>query len=71
MSTQENTLDDLVKAGYEHGFVTEVESETLPPGLDEETIRFISAKKNEPQWMLEYRLKAYRYWLTMDEPEWA
>ena len=71
MSTQQDTLDDLVKAGYEHGFVSDVESETLPPGLDEDTIRFISAKKNEPEWMLEYRLKAYRHWLTMDEPDWA
>ena len=71
MSTQQDTLDDLVKAGYEHGFVSDVESETLPPGLDEDTIRFISAKKNEPEWMLEYRLKAYRHWLTMEEPDWA
>ncbi|HHH13053.1 MAG TPA: Fe-S cluster assembly protein SufB, partial [Thiolapillus brandeum] len=70
MSTQRE-LDDLVKAGYEHGFVTEVESETLPPGLNEDTIRFISAKKNEPEWMLEYRLKAYRHWLTLEEPDWA
>ena len=71
MSTQQDTLDDLVKAGYEHGFVSDVESETLPPGLDEDTVRFISAKKNEPEWMLEYRLKAYRHWLTMEKPDWA
>ncbi len=70
MSTQRE-LDDLVKAGYEAGFVTEVESDTLPPGLNEDTIRFISAKKKEPEWMLEYRLKAYRHWLTMEEPDWA
>ncbi len=71
MSTQQDTLDDLVKAGYEYGFVTDVESETLPPGLNEEIIRAISARKNEPEWMLEYRLKAYRHWLTMEEPDWA
>ncbi len=70
MSTQRE-LDDLVKAGYEHGFVTQVESDTLPPGLNEDTIRFLSAKKKEPEWMLEYRLKAYRHWLTMEEPDWA
>ncbi len=70
MSTQRE-LDDLVKAGYEAGFVTEVESDTLPPGLNEDTIRFISEKKNEPEWMLEYRLKAYRHWLTLEEPDWA
>ena len=70
MSTQRE-LDNLVKAGYEAGFVTEVESDTLPPGLNEDTIRFISEKKNEPEWMLEYRLKAYRHWLTLEEPDWA
>ena len=56
---------------YKWGFVTDIESETLPPGLDEDTIRGISARKHEPEWLLEWRLKAYRHWLTMDEPEWA
>src|SRR5690606_2411089 len=57
--------------GYPHGIVTDIESDTLPPGLDEETIRFISAKKNEPQFMLDWRLRALERWLTMREPHWA
>ncbi|NIA67226.1 Fe-S cluster assembly protein SufB [Pelagibius litoralis] len=56
---------------YKYGFVTDIESETAPKGLSEDTVRFISAKKNEPEWLLELRLKAYRHWLTMPEPEWA
>ena len=56
---------------YEAGFVTDIESEKAPKGLNEDTIRFISAKKNEPEWMLDYRLKAFRHWLTMPEPKWA
>jgi Fe-S cluster assembly protein SufB len=56
---------------YKYGFVTDIESEKAPKGLSEDTIRFISAKKNEPQWMLEWRLDAYRRWLTMREPHWA
>lgn len=71
MNAEQDTVDDLVKAGYEHGFVSNVESETLPPGLNEDTIRFISKKKNEPGWMLDYRLKAYHHWLQMEEPDWA
>ncbi|MGB6033805.1 MAG: Fe-S cluster assembly protein SufB, partial [Bacteroidota bacterium] len=55
---------------YKYGFVTEIESETAPRGLDESTIRFISEKKGEPDWLLEWRLKAYRHWLTMKEPRW-
>ena len=64
-------VEQLIKKEYAAGFHTDVESETLPPGLNEDTVRFISAKKNEPEWMLEWRLKAYRAWLTMKEPEWA
>ena len=56
---------------YRYGFVTDIEAETAPKGLSEDTIRFISAKKNEPDWLLAWRLKAYRYWLEMPEPEWA
>jgi Fe-S cluster assembly protein SufB len=56
---------------YKHGFVTDIEVDQAPLGLNEDIIRFISAKKNEPEWMLEYRLKAYRHWLTMTEPDWA
>ena len=71
MSAAHNSVDKLIQGGYEHGFVTSIESDTVPPGLDEDMIRFISAKKNEPQWMLDRRLKAYRHWLTMEDPEWA
>jgi len=56
---------------YKYGFYTDIESETAPKGLNEDVIRFISAKKNEPEWLLEWRLKAYRHWLTMTEPHWA
>jgi len=71
----ETATDDALQShldeGYKHGFVTDIETEQLPPGLSEDTVRFISAKKNEPEWMLEWRLKAYRKWLTMEEPKWA
>jgi len=63
--------DDLVNAGYEHGFVTEIESDTLPPGLDEAVVRAISARKGEPEWMTEWRLAAYGKWLEMPTPTWA
>jgi len=56
---------------YKAGFVTDIVSETVPPGLSEDVIRLISAKKNEPQWLLDWRLKAYRHWLTMTPPDWA
>jgi Fe-S cluster assembly protein SufB len=69
MST--STLEALTNQEYKYGFVTEIEAETVPRGLSEEIVRTISAKKNEPEWMLEWRLKAYRHWLTMTEPEWA
>ncbi len=64
-------IDDYVKTEYQAGFVTNVESETIAPGLNEEVIRFISAKKNEPQWLLDWRLKAFQIWQEMDEPDWA
>ena len=62
---------DLENKEYEFGFVTDIESEKAPKGLNEEIIRFISAKKNEPDWMLEYRLNAFNIWKNMQEPEWA
>ena len=71
MSTTENRVTELVQKEYEHGFVTELETDTLPPGLSEETIHQISARKSEPGWLLEARLKAYRHWLNMTDPEWA
>ena len=64
-------VKELTQEKYKYGFVTEIESETAPKGLNEDTVRFISAKKNEPEWLLEWRLKAFRYWLTMPEPTWA
>ncbi|MFA6310736.1 MAG: Fe-S cluster assembly protein SufB [Sterolibacterium sp.] len=63
-------LQNLVNQPYKHGFVTDIESDVAPHGLSEETIRMISAKKMEPEWLLEFRLKAYRQWLTMVEPAW-
>jgi len=64
-------LQDLVDRPYKHGFVTDIESDVAAKGLSEETIRLISAKKNEPGWLLEFRLKAFRHWLTMTRPGWA
>ena len=62
---------EAIAKDYEYGFVSEVEQEFAPKGLDESTVRYISAKKNEPEWMLEWRLKAYRAWLEMEEVDWA
>jgi Fe-S cluster assembly protein SufB len=70
MTTATSTIEELANREYKHGFVTAIESETVPPGLSEETIRLISSKKKEPGWLLEWRLKAYRHWLTMTEPKW-
>lgn len=64
-------IDEVTQSEYKYGFVTDIEMETAPKGLTEDTIRFISAKKNEPEFLLEARLKAFRHWLTLDEPEWA
>ena len=66
-----NEIDALIGREYEAGFVTNVEAETLPPGLDESVIRIISGKKNEPEWMLEWRLEAFRKWQAMEPPQWA
>ena len=68
-----SSVDDLVEAGSEYhaGFVTDVESETLPPGLDESVVRYISAQKNEPEWLTQWRLKAFAQWQEMREPNWA
>jgi Fe-S cluster assembly protein SufB len=70
MAEAAETLENFSQKGYDAGFVTDIEQDTIPPGLDEDTIRFISAKKNEPEWLLEWRLAAYRNWLTMPEPDW-
>ena len=70
MSTATETIEGLVKQEYKYGFYTDVEADAAPPGLNEDIVRLISAKKNEPEFMLEWRLKAYRHWLTMKEPTW-
>jgi Fe-S cluster assembly protein SufB len=71
MSGAAQQLDEIIGQEYKHGFVTDIETDQVPPGLSEDTVRLISNKKNEPEFMLEWRLKAYRHWLTMQEPAWA
>lgn len=70
MPTATSTIQELANREYQHGFVTEIETDTVPRGLNEDIVRTISAKKNEPEFMLQWRLKAYRHWLTMEEPRW-
>jgi Fe-S cluster assembly protein SufB len=70
MSTSAETITGLVQSDYKYGFITDVESDSAPPGLNEDIIRLISRKKNEPDWLLEWRLKAYRHWTTMQSPGW-
>ena len=70
MSTSTETIEELATREYKYGFVTEVDVDTIPKGLSEDVVRMISAKKEEPEWLLEWRLKAYRLWLTMKEPSW-
>ena len=71
MNNELSAIEKTVLTDYKYGFVTEIEADEAPPGLNEDTVRFISAKKNEPEWMLEWRLKAYNHWLKMQEPNWA
>src|ERR1700733_13573295 len=71
MSTQEKSIEEIANQEYKYGFITDIEADIVPRGLSEETVRLISAKKNEPEFMLEWRLKAFRHWLTMEEPTWA
>jgi Fe-S cluster assembly protein SufB len=71
MPTPVSNVETLANQEYKYGFFTEVEADTIPQGLNEDIIRLISAKKHEPEWMLQWRLKAYRHWLTMQEPTWA
>ncbi len=70
MSTSTDTIEELANKEYKYGFSSDVEADAVPPGLTEDVIRTISAKKNEPEWMLEWRLKAFRHWLTMEQPHW-
>ena len=71
MSETTNGLEALLERGYQHGFVTDIESDTVPPGLDEDVVRLISRKKGEPEFLTAWRLKALRHWLTMREPHWG
>jgi Fe-S cluster assembly protein SufB len=68
---EDNILNEVTQNEYKWGFTTNIETETAAKGLNEDIVRFISAKKNEPEWLLEFRLKAYRHWLTLKEPNWA
>ncbi|MEW7986180.1 MAG: Fe-S cluster assembly protein SufB [Candidatus Thiodiazotropha sp.] len=67
----DSSVENLISTGYAEGFVTRIDSDTLPPGLDASVIRAISSRKDEPEWMLEKRLQAYRHWLSMQQPDWA
>ena len=69
--TEEELLEEVTSSEYKYGFTTDIESDTIEKGLSEEVIRTISQKKNEPNWMLEYRLRAYKAWVEMKEPDWA
>src|SRR5690348_5793526 len=71
MASQLSSIETLANQEYKWGFITDIEADTVPAGLNEDIIRLISARKNEPEFMLEWRLKAYRHWLTMEEPTWA
>src|SRR5690606_40656814 len=71
MASGQQDVEQLVARKYRHGFVTDIESDTVPPGLDESVIRHISLKKGEPEFLLQWRLKAYEHWLTMQEPDCA
>ena len=71
MSTNKEEINSLIESRYKHGFVTDIESDSLPPGLNEDVIRAISARKNEPQFMLDWRFKSYKHWLKLNEPKWA
>ena len=71
MAATSDTIEKAISKEYTPGFITDLDSDTLPPGLSENTVRAISEKKGEPAFMLEWRLEAYRHWLTMKEPDWA
>ena len=69
MADKNEILEQHISSDYKYGFTSDIEMETAPKGLNEGVVRFISQKKKEPEWMLEWRLKAFRYWLTMEEPK--
>merc|ERR1719316_858243 len=68
---EEERVQKLISKPYKHGFVTDIDADKLAKGLTEDTVRAISARKNEPEWMLDYRLRAFRIWEQMEEPEWS
>ena len=71
MSETLREIEELTNAGYQYGFSTDLDTDVAPPGLNEDVVRLISAKKNEPEWLLDWRLAAYEAWTKMDEPDWA
>src|SRR6185295_16749654 len=71
MAEKDDSIEKLAGQEYQYGFVTAIEEDKIPKGLNEDIVRLISSKKNEPTWLLEWRLKAYRHWLRMKEPTWA
>ncbi len=68
---QDKIINDVTSGEYKYGFYSDIETERIPKGLNEDVVRLISKKKNEPEWLLEFRLKSYRHWLTMKMPTWA
>ena len=71
MTEEDKILEEVTGAEYKYGFTTDIESDKIPKGLNEGVIRLISSKKNEPEWLLNYRLKAFEAWQKMEEPDWA
>lgn len=71
MSDEDKIIEEATTGDYKYGFVTDIESDLAKVGLTEDTVRFISAKKDEPEWLLDWRLKAFRMWEKMEEPDWA
>ncbi|MBQ9073327.1 MAG: Fe-S cluster assembly protein SufB, partial [Muribaculaceae bacterium] len=68
---KDNIIDDVTTGEYKYGFVTDIDTEIIPKGINEDVVRLISKKKNEPDWLLDFRLKAYRHWTTLEMPTWA
>lgn len=69
--SSQNVIDEATSSEYKYGFTSDIDTEIVPPGLSEETVRLISRLKGEPEWLLEFRLKAFRHWLSLTPPEWA
>ena len=71
MSKNQKIIDQAISREYEYGFVTDIEQDIIPPGLNEDVVRIISDKKNEPKWLLDWRLKAFKRWKKMENPKWS